>query len=267
MRAKELIRTGRLAEARQVLIEEVKASPADSGRRTLLFQVLAQLGEWDKAIRHLDMIAVRDQDRASGVQSCLDAVHAEQERLKVVTLAQTPSVLPEAPAYFDTYLQYLNALKNGNYDQAKALIPEIDAARPAIKGIMNGQDFTGFSETDARLYAFLEAFVHERYVWIPFEAIRELVIFPPRTALDLIWSMASITTWEGLSMNCFLPVVYPESFSHADDRIKTGRMTDWVPLGRGLCRGVGQHVYQIGDGETSLLEIKEVTFMLAEEKG
>lgn len=267
MTAKDLMQAGRLAEARQVLIEEVKAAPADAGRRTLLFQVLSQLGEWDKALKHLDMISTLEPARAIGVQTYLNAVKAEQERLKVLALAQTPSVLPEAPPYFGAYVQYLGALHNGQFEQARALIAEIDAARPAISGAVNGQAFEGWSETDLRLYPFLEAFVHERYVWIPFEAIRELIITPPLTALDLIWTTASITTWEGLSMNCCLPVVYPESFREADDRLKLGRLTDWLPLGAGLSRGVGQHVYQFGEAETALLEIKEVTCMLVESKG
>ena len=267
MTAKDLMQAGRLAEARQVLIEEVKANPADAGRRTLLFQVLSQRGEWDKALKHLDMISVQDPNRAAAAHTCQNIVRAEQERLKVLTLAQTPSVLPEAPDYFGVYLKYLNALKDKSFEQAHALITEIDAARPVATGTLNGQTFSGWCDTDARLYAFLEAFVHARYVWIPFEAIRELVINPPQTALDLIWATAAITTWEGLSMNCHLPVVYPESFLEADDLIKMGRLTDWLPLGSGLSRGVGQHVYQTGEAEVALLEIKEVTCMLAEGVG
>lgn len=267
MTAKDLMQAGRLAEARQVLIEEVKAAPADTGKRTLLFQVLALLGEWDKAIRHLDMIATQDPGRATGVQVYLNIVRAEQERLKVLALSQTPAVLPETPAYFGAYLQYLGALKDGKFEQARTLIAEIDAARPAISGTLNGQAFDGLSDTDARLYAFLENFVHDRYCWVPFEAIRELVITPPHTALDLIWLTASITTWEGLSLNCHLPMMYPESFRQADENIKMGRLTDWLPLGAGLTRGVGQHVYQIGEAETALTEIKEMTFMLAESEG
>jgi len=267
MTAKDLMQAGRLAEARQVLIEEVKADPADAGKRTLLFQVLSQLGEWDKAFKHLDMIAALNPDRAAGVHTCRNIVNAEQERLKVLALAQTPSVLPETPVYFEAYLKYLGALQDGSFEQARAFITEIDAVRPVTAGTLNGQTFTGWCDTDARLYAFLEAFVHARYVWIPFEAIREFVINPPLTALDLIWITAGITTWEGLTMNCHLPVVYAESFRRTDDRIKMGRLTDWLPLGAGLSRGVGQHVYQTGEAETALLEIKEVTCMLAEGVG
>jgi hypothetical protein len=57
---KELIQAGRLKEARQQLVAEVKAAPSDPGKRTLLFQALAFCGEWDKAETHLEVIAAQD---------------------------------------------------------------------------------------------------------------------------------------------------------------------------------------------------------------
>lgn len=263
MTAKELIRAGRLSEARGVLIEEVKSAPKDVGKRTLLFQVLAMGGEWDKAMRHLDMISTQDPTRLIGAHTYLDIVKAEQERLEVLHRSQVPSVMPEAPAYFPQYMSYINALMTGKFDDARSLIAEIDKVKPEISCTMDGKDFVGFSDTDARLYAFIEAFVHERYVWIPFETIRELVIHEPKTSFDLIWVLANITTWGGLSMNCYLPVMYPETYLHEDEKARLGRLTDWVPLGGGFSRGVGQHVYQVGDDDVSILDMRGITFKLA----
>ena len=66
MTAKDLMKAGRLSDARRVLIEEVKSAPTDVGKRTLLFQVLAMGGEWDKALIHLDMISTQDPVGPSG---------------------------------------------------------------------------------------------------------------------------------------------------------------------------------------------------------
>jgi type VI secretion system protein ImpE len=106
----------------------------------------------------------------------------------------------------------------------------------------------------------LEAFVHERYVWLPLETLRELTVAAPRTLLDLLWIPALITTWSGLTLNCYLPVLYPESHREEDDRLKLGRMTDWIDLGGGCCRGIGQHVFQVGEEDISLLEIQTIAF-------
>lgn len=262
MTAKDLMKAGRLSEARRVLIEEVKAAPSDAGRRTLLFQVLSLLGEWDKAVRHLDMISTQDPDRVMGVHVYLDIVKAEQERLRVIRGEVTPSVMPEQPPYFAHYLAYLEAIRTGEYEKARALLGRIDKERPTIRGSLNGKPFEGISETDARLYAFFEVFAHDRSVWIPFEAVREIIIHEPKDSFDLIWVSASITTWEGLSMNCCMPVVYPETFLGSDEQAKMGRLTDWASLGGGLSKGVGQHVYAIGGEDTAILDIRSLTFEL-----
>jgi type VI secretion system protein ImpE len=262
MTAKELIKAGRLSEARSVLTQEVKSAPADTGRRTLLFQVLALLGEWDKAAKHLDLVSTQDPTRVVGVQAYLNMVKAEQERVRVMSGELLPSPLPDVPPYFDRYMVYLKALGDGKSEEARELLLEIDAAIPAVSGTVNGRPFEGMSDTDSRLYPFLEAFVHERYVWIPFEAIRELVVNEARSSLDLIWAAASVTTWEGLSVNCALPVLYPGTHLHGDEQVKAGRVTDWAPLGSGLSRGAGQHVFQVGDEEMAILEIREAQFTL-----
>jgi len=63
-----------------------------------------------------------------------------------------------------------------------------------------------------------------------------------------------------MAVNCFLPVLYPETFRHEDEQMKLGRMTDWLPLGNGVFKGVGQHVFQAGDMEIGILEIREADF-------
>jgi protein involved in temperature-dependent protein secretion len=40
--------------------------------------VLSLLGEWDKAVRHLDMISTQDPDRVLGVHVYLDIVKASR---------------------------------------------------------------------------------------------------------------------------------------------------------------------------------------------
>ncbi len=263
MTAKELIKAGRLAEARKVLVEEVKAAPTDAGKRTLLFQVLAFHGEWDKAARHIDLITTQDPSRAVGAGTYLSIINAEKERLKVMKFEGLPSILPEPPAYFGIYSRYLDSLKQQSYQQARELLDEICEARPVTGGTINGSEFAGISETDAFLFCFIEAFVHENYVWIPFEAVRELVIEEPKTGFDLLWMQAAITTWEGLTLNCSLPALYPGTFLHEDDRMKMGRLTDWNTLDGGLARAVGQHVYQVGGEDMALMDIRQAVFKLS----
>ena len=260
MDAKDLIKAGKLSEARSQLVEDVKSSPGNLNSRTLLFQVQAYAGEWDKALRQLEVITTQDAGRETGVQVYLNLIQAETERIEVFQHKRRPSFLPETPAYFEQYHAAWQKLTDQEFAAAESIFSEIGDRCAKITGTLNGREFTGFSETDTRLTGFLEAFVHERYVWLPLEMLRELILPEPQTLLDLLWASAQVTMHGGLTLNCFLPVLYPDSFRHEDDRLKLGRMTDWTNPGPGFQQGIGQHVYQVGDNDVAILEIREAVF-------
>ncbi len=260
MNPKDLIRAGNLTDAREVLTAEVKNAPSDVSKRVLLFQVLAFCGEWDKAERHLDVVVSLQPSSETGVQAYKNLVHAEKERQQVLARKSLPGFLNGAPAYLDAYFAAWEKLTQKKVKDARALYREADGLRPPVMGTIKGRDFEGFNDTDAFLSAFLEAMVHDRYIWIPFEALRELSIQKPADLFDLLWAQARIVTWEGMALNCCVPVLYPDSCSHKDDRVKLGRMTDWKPLGGSFATGLGQHVFGVGGEEMAILELGEVTF-------
>ncbi len=260
MEVKGLIKAGKLSEARQQLVALVKNSPADPVSRTLLFQVLCYCGEWDKADRHLLALSSQDSSREVGALGFRNLIHAEQERQEVTEHNRAASFLGEPPAYLDLFISAREKLAGEKVDEAADLFNRLESLRPAISGTLNNNSFTNLRDTDSFLVPFLEVFVHERYLWIPFESLRELSIAPPQTFLDLLWIPANVTTWEGFTMNCYLPVLYPDSFLHKDERVKMGRMTDWISLGGPFAKGVGQHVFEVGGEDVSLLEIREIVF-------
>lgn len=260
MNSKDLVAAGRLVEARQQLTQEVKSSPSDSAKRTLLFQVLAFLGEWDKADKHLDMMVSLNPSLETGVQVYKNLTTAERQRKDVLDGKAIPGFLTRTPAYFELYLVAWERVKEGKHEEAADLYRKIEEIRPAPYGTLDGKPFEGFSDTDTFLSAFLEVIMHDRYVWVPFESLRELSVNQPKTLFDLMWAPARFLTWDGLNANCYLPVLYPDSYLQEDERTKMGKMTDWVSLGPGFWKGVGQHVYRIGDEEVSILDIRDVVF-------
>jgi type VI secretion system protein ImpE len=260
MNSRDLIKAGRLSEARAQLTREVKSSPADLGKRTLLFQVLSFCGEWGKAEQHLDAIAVQDSSKETGVQVYKNLLQAEKERQGISKLNRRPSFLPETPPYVERYFSAWKKVLEKKVEEAEALLLSLKAQLPAVSGTVDGMSFAGFKDTDSFFSPFLEAIVHERYIWVPLAAIRELSISSPKTLFDLLWVPALVTTWEGLRVSCYLPVLYPDSSLHEDEKVKLGRMTDWISLGGPFSKGLGQHVYQVGEEEKSLLEMREVLF-------
>jgi type VI secretion system protein ImpE len=146
------------------------------------------------------------------------------------------------------------------YEEAERLFDEIHAQRPVVSGTLDGRSFSGFGDTDSLLCCFLELIIQAHYVWVPIESLRQLSIPAPKTLFDLIWLPVRITTVEGLSLVGHAPVVYPQSYVHEDERVKMGRMTAWIDLGGGFTRGCGQHVYDVGEEEAGILDIREVVF-------
>ena len=222
MDSKELIKANRLSDARTQLIEEVKASPADAGKRTLLFQVLSFCGEWDKAERHLDILVMQDSRSETGVQVYKNLLSAERERLEVLEGDRRPSFMTTTPSYLDRYFAAWEKVKEGKSAEASELYEKIEAEIPPISGMVNGRKFSGFRDTDTFLSRFIEVFIHEHYLWLPVSSLRELTIAAPKTLLDLLWAPANITTWEGLTTICYLPVLYPGSSFHEDDLVRLG---------------------------------------------
>ncbi len=260
MNPKDLIRAGRLSEARDQLTAEVKSSPSDVSKRVLLFQALSFCGEWDKADRHLDVIVSRDPKAETGVQVYKNLINAEKERREVFAGKRVPGFLSGAPVYLELYLAACEKLRGKKVHDAEALYKQVGDQRPAATGTVNGRGFSGLADTDTFLSAFLEAIVHDRYIWLPFESLRELSVSSPTTLFDLLWAPARMVTWEGLTISCYLPVLYPDSYLHEDDRVKLGRMTEWVSLGGPFYKGMGQHVYKIDGEEMAILEMREVAF-------
>lgn len=164
MDSKELIKAGRLSDAREQLIEEIKSSPADLSKRTLLFQVLSFCGEWDKAGRHLDVIAAQDPSRETGVQVYKNLIQGERVRDEVSKRNSRPSFLSKTPPYIEMYFSAQEKLFGGKIEEAKDLFNQMDTQLPVIAGTVNGKSFTGFNDTDTFVSFFLEIIVHEQYI-------------------------------------------------------------------------------------------------------
>lgn len=258
MESKELIKKGQLGEARAALVNEVKNRPGDPASRTLLFQVLLFCGEWEKANRHLEILAELDPQLSLTVAQYQNLLTCERQREAVCAGQELPSYLPEPPAYFHQWQAALRGLRDGGDEQAASTMQALVESLPVVSGTINGQDFTGLRNADDTLAHALELFAHDRYVWVPFEDIRELTVNSPQSLIDLMWIPASLTTWGGLSMNGFLPVLYPLSAQQSDEQVRLGRMTDWIPLGAAGYRGVGQQVLLFGENDIPLLEIREM---------
>jgi type VI secretion system protein ImpE len=259
MDIKELIQNCQLSEAREQVVEGLKKNPADMGLRTTLMQILCFLQEWDKAEKHLDILLSQDEAIRGGVQQYKTLLQAEKERERVAEFAKLPIFLPKSSASAEKCSQARDLYVADNKAESLEVLEQLRQELAQLNGTINGEPFSGFEDVDSFLGGFLEAVVYDQYVWIPFTAIREIIIEPPTSLGDLFWISANITTWDDLSINAFLPVVYPGN-SEQDGQVQMGRITKWNIVDDSFLKGAGQHLYTCGDNDFGILEIRELIF-------
>ena len=229
MTVQDLFRAGELKQAIQALGNEVRDHPADTRRRTFLFELLCFAGEFDRATKHLSILSDSNQDTAIGGLLFRSALRAERQR----------------QAFFEQ--------KQYTTDGAAPVSSE-------LSGSLNGERFTSIEDADPRVGPRLEAFIAGEYVWLPFEHIGTLKLEPPKFLRDLLWPAGYVTAGARLKGRdlgeALFPALYPFSWRHESNPVKLGRETDWigdVPFGQKLLLLDGEKV-------VPFLEIRTLEF-------
>jgi type VI secretion system protein ImpE len=235
MTAKELFQAGKLNEAIEALGVEVRDNPTDARRRTFLFELLCFKGEYDRAEKHLNILADATPDSRVGAVLYFSALHAERLRQDLFQKKDYP-VTPVA----------------GN----------------PRGGTINGQPFESLEDADPRVGPRLELFAAGAYLWIPFEHIESIEMEAPKRLRDLLWAPALVRTGPAFKETelgeVLLPVLAPFSWKNADDDVKLGRSTVWIEEDGDSRLPAGQRMFSVDDEDFPLLEIRKIEFTPAD---
>src|ERR1700674_1172216 len=96
MNATELFRAGKLSQAIQAAAVEVRDHPTDIRRRTFLFELLCFAGEFDRAAKHLSLLAEKNADAEIGTLLYRSALTAERQRESLFEKREYPAASAEA---------------------------------------------------------------------------------------------------------------------------------------------------------------------------
>src|SRR3954447_26175951 len=91
MTARELYQAGRLGEAIQALNAELRENPADTQRRTFLFELLCFAGNYDRAQKQLDILAQEGGDVRNLAVLYHAALNADRARFELFTRGPLPA--------------------------------------------------------------------------------------------------------------------------------------------------------------------------------
>ncbi len=226
MGSEALFREGKLDEAVEALGKELQRDPTDLRKRTFLFELLCFAGKYDRAEKHLDVIAGASPDAALGALVYRSALHAERIRQEM--------------------------FRTGEYPHRSAR---------AVSGTLNGEPFSSLTDADPRIGARLEVFAAGEYQWLPLEHVASVRLDPPKRLRDLLWTPAILRTgpaFKGVELGeVLLPVLAPGSWEDVDDAVRLGHVTGWLADGAHEVP-VGQKLLLVDGEEFPILELREL---------
>lgn len=230
MDALSLYRAGELQPAIEALGQELRKQPLDTRRRTFLFELLCFAGEYDRAEKHLDILADASKEAAAGSLVYRSALHAERTRQEMFAKGEFP----------------------------------MQSALASPGGEWNGGGFGELADADPRIGANLEVFIAGSYTWVPFGYIESVEVSAPTKLRDLMWATAILHPTAAFRLQdigeVLLPVLSPLSWRSSDDNVRLGRSTVWEEDAKWEAVPLGQKMFSSGDEEFSLLELRSLKF-------
>jgi type VI secretion system protein ImpE len=265
MKAQELLRQGKLDECLAAVESDVRSKPADAKQRILLFQVLAVMGQWDRALTQLSVAAGMDASAGLMDKVCRQAILCERLRSEVWAGKRSPLVLGEPEPWVGWMIQALAMDAAGNTQGAADLRAKALEEAAAVAGTLNigpkpdktePMPFEWIADADPRLGPILEAIVDGKYYWIPWHRIALVKIDPPADLRDVVWSPANFVWSAGGQSVGLIPTRYPGSEAVGmDPLVRLGRKTDFISTAAGEVP-VGQRMLATDAGEFALLEVR-----------
>jgi type VI secretion system protein ImpE len=255
------LRYDSLQEAMEHVKENVRSRPADIHERWLLLQIACFMGEWNRALKQLQVCVQIDSEREQTAQVIRGLIRSEALRAEVLAGKNTPGyVIDQPPEWVAALLEALRAASRENIELADAMRTQALSEVPDSPGEIDGAPFAWISDSDTRLGPVCELVVAGRYRWCPFCELSRLRLHAPQGLLDLLWTRVDCTLRDGTVLQAYIPARYPDS-ENGTDVIRLARETAWREQGTTGIIGLGQKTWMTDGGDHGLLDLREVSFL------
>jgi len=260
LNSEQALKDGNLEQALADLQQLVRKDPANSKHRIYLFQLFSVLGQWERALNQLNVLADMDASTLEMVQTYRETLRCETLRSDVFSGQRAPLILGEPEPWIALLLESLRLAADQQLSHANDLRQQAFEAAPATSGTIDDAEFDWIADADSRLGPVLEAVVNGSYYWIPFTRISVIRISPPDDLRDLVWTPAYFTWSNGGETVGFIPTRYSGSEHCADSGIRLARKTEWTELGDGAFSGLGQRLLSTNENDYALMDIRNLHF-------
>ena len=141
MRAEEYFRDGNLQGALEDLQAQIRNQPDNSRLRIFLFQLLAVLGQWERALSQLNVLDKLETDTWPMVHAYREAIQCEVLRSEIFAGRRKPLIFGEPPRWMAWLLESLRLMVEAQYDQALALRDQAFDLADASSGTLDERTF------------------------------------------------------------------------------------------------------------------------------
>ena len=259
MKAEELVQAGDVEGALQELQQRVRTKPADADLRVFLFQLLAVLGQWKRALNQLEVIHDLDTKAWPLVHAYRETINCELHRQAVFEGKSKPLILGEPQQWVAVLIEAQQAYARGDLENFKSLNEQALEQAPATKGKINGEPFEWLADADQRFGPVLELIFNGQYYWAPLDTIKTMRSEKPTDLRDLIWLPTEVTWTNGGQNMVMMPSRYPRITEVSVDDLLS-RKTDWVDLGQDVVEGTGQRLLATDQDDYSFLQVRTIEF-------
>lgn len=256
--AEQCLQEGNPSEALKQLQGLIKKDPSNAKLRTFLFQLLAVLDDWDRALAQLNVAGDLDAGCLPMVQTYREAIACEVLRKQIFLGTKTPLVFGDPKQWIALLQQALVLEAEQRYADAQTLRSQAFELAPVTSGTVNGEAFEWLADADVRLGPILEAIVNGRYYWIPLQQIKQIQLEAPTDLRDVVWMPAHFVWANGGDAVGLIPTRYPGSDTAADELLRLARKTEWQELYAGTFFGLGQRLLSTDTHEYALMDIREI---------
>ena len=261
--AEQALHDGHLDQALKLLQEQVRSSSSDASLRIFLFQLLAVMGQWNRALVQLRLAGELQVSALAMVQRYGAAIHCELLRAEVFAGRRSPLILGQPDEWLVLLVESLLTVGQGRLADAEVLRARAFETAPAQAGRVDGQPFSWIADADMRLGPVCEAVIEGRYHWLPFDRLARIVIDEPLDLRDAVWTPARFEFVNGGGSVGLIPTRYPGSEWHPDSAIQLARRTEWTERSSGVYVGSGQRLLSTDQGDHPLMDVREIVLTSA----
>ena len=122
MGARELLQSGDIEGALELVKQDVKKSPQMSLHRVFLFQLFSIVGQWDRALKQLVVAGELDPIAGPMVECYKHLLNFEAFRAEVFAGHKQPLVFGEPEAWMAGVFEAAKKFAAGNVEQAESVL-------------------------------------------------------------------------------------------------------------------------------------------------